>query len=306
MNFRYLCVVLAIIISCTALFYGCGNSSAEKEIFDNSSNEQTITKESDSEENKLYEYKTEELWCKRDSNNIFGEIYIPQGEPNHKFPTVIIAHGFTGTYDNNVRFAEIFAKSGIVAYLFDFCGGSNESKSDGKTTEMSILTEKSDMMSVFEQIAKLDYVDPNNIFLMGESQGGVVASLCASELSENIRGLTLLYPVYNIPAYCIPDIVDEESVPDEYTVWGMRLGKIYYTDCMSVDIYGEISKFKGSVIIYHGTDDQIVPFSYSEKAVEIYENAELKAYEGAGHGFEDKLQYSTAEDMVKFIKANLI
>lgn len=253
----------------------------------------------------MYEYKIEELWCKRDNNNIFGQIYKPQGENNQKFPTVIIGHGYTGTYINNVRYAETFAKHGIAAYVFDFCGGSYDSKSDGKTTEMSILTEKKDMLAVFEHIQSLDFVDSDNMFLMGESQGGVVASLCASELSDKVRGMTLLYPAYSIPDMANDMYPDADSVPDEYSVWGMELGKIYYADCLTFDVYDEISKYKGPVKIYHGTEDQVVPFEYSVRAIEVYENAELKSEEGAGHGFDEELQYSTAEDMTKFIKSNL-
>lgn len=254
----------------------------------------------------MYEYKISELCCKRDNNNIYGQIYIPQGKDNQKFPTVIIGHGFTGTYNNNVRYAETFAKNGIAAYLFDFCGGSNESKSDGRTTDMSILTEKADMMSVYKQILKLDYVDANNIFLMGESQGGVVASLCASELLEEVRGMLLLYPAYSIPDMANDMYPNADDVPEEYSIWGMDLGKVYYADCLTFDVYDEIAKYKGPVIIYHGTNDQVVPFSYSERAVEVYDNARLNAEEGIGHGFEAELQYSTAEDMIKFINENIL
>ncbi|MCH5297022.1 MAG: alpha/beta hydrolase [Ruminococcus sp.] len=306
MKFRHLSIVLTLIIFCAILFIGCNGSSGEEQtVVQTDSTQDTTEQDSNMEIGKMYEYKIEELWCKRDNNNIYGQIYIPQGENNQKFPTVIVGHGFTGRYSNNVRYAETFAKNGIVTYLFDFCGGSNDSKSDGKTTDMSILTEKKDMLSVFEKIKSLDYVDADNMFLMGESQGGVVASLCASELSNKVRGLTLLYPAYSIPdmANCL--YPDTDDVPEEYSIWGMKLGKVYYADCLTFDVYDEISKYKGPVMIYHGTDDQVVPFSYSERAVEVYENAKLKTEEGVGHGFESELQYSTAEDMTNFIKSNL-
>ena len=35
----------------------------------------------------------------------------------------------------------------------------------------------------------------------------------------------------------------------------------------------------------HGTADKLVPVSVSEKALEVYENAELKVIEGGNHGF---------------------
>ena len=46
-----------------------------------------------------------------------------------------------------------------------------------------------------------------------------------------------------------------------------------------------IRAYRNPVLIIHGTDDPVVPLSYSERAAETYENAELKIIKGAGHGF---------------------
>lgn len=307
MKIRCLSVVLILVISCAALLYGCGNSSSEEQTTAQTDSIQDTTAQvtSEAEVSKVYEYNIEELWCKSDDNNIYGQMYIPQGENNQKFPTVIIAHGFSGTYKSNIPYAETFAKNGIAAYLFDFCGGSYNSRSDGKTTEMSIITEKKDLLSVFDQIEGFDYVDTDNIFIMGESQGGIVATLCASELLDRVRGLTLLYPAYSIPDMLNEMFPDADSVPEKYEIWGMEIGRVYYDDCLTFDAFDAISQYKGPVIIYHGTDDKIVPFLYSERAIETFENAKLIEEKGVGHGFENELEYSTAEDMTEFIKANL-
>lgn len=41
----------------------------------------------------------------------------------------------------------------------------------------------------------------------------------------------------------------------------------------------------------HGDADDIVPLSYSRKAVKTYSSADLKVIKGAGHGFD-----GTADD----------
>lgn len=46
-----------------------------------------------------------------------------------------------------------------------------------------------------------------------------------------------------------------------------------------MDIYGEIAGFKNPVLIMHGTADNVVDYSYSEKANRVYENSELVAFE---------------------------
>ena len=52
------------------------------------------------------------------------------------------------------------AEMGYVAFTFDFCGGSAMcGKSDGKTTEMSVLTETKDLKAVIEYVRNLSYTD---------------------------------------------------------------------------------------------------------------------------------------------------
>ena len=72
------------------------------------------------------------------------------------------------------------AKLGYAAYCFDFCGGSvMGSKSDGKTTDMSVLTEVADLEAVIAHIRSLPYT--GNKPLMGCSQGGFVSAITAAK-----------------------------------------------------------------------------------------------------------------------------
>ena len=74
-------------------------------------------------------------------------------------------------------------------------------QSDGKTTDMSVLTEVSDLCTVIEYAKGLEYTDSTNILLMGCSQGGFVSALTAAKLRDEIRKLVLFYP-----AFCIANI----------------------------------------------------------------------------------------------------
>ena len=79
---------------------------------------------------------------------IYGIAYIPNIE-NEKIPLVICAHGLGGSYQSNTAYAEQLASHGIAAYCFDFRGGGG-SRSDGDTTEMSVMTEVSDLEVIME------------------------------------------------------------------------------------------------------------------------------------------------------------
>lgn len=76
--------------------------------------------------------------CKRDGLTIRGTIYRPKGD---HLPIAIVCHGFMAWQDSVKHYAAFLAEMGYVAFTFDFCGGSAMcGKSDGKTTEMSVLT----------------------------------------------------------------------------------------------------------------------------------------------------------------------
>ena len=49
--------------------------------------------------------------------------------------------------------------------------------------------------------------------------------------------------------------------------------------------YSEIAAYDRDVLIIHGDADDIVPLSYSKRALEAYPSAELKIMSGAGYGF---------------------
>ena len=46
-----------------------------------------------------------------------------------------------------------------------------------------------------------------------------------------------------------------------------------------------MSKYTGKTVIIHGTNDMVVPISFSEKAVKSMKNVKLVRVNGAIHGF---------------------
>lgn len=65
--------------------------------------------------------------------------------------------------------AKGLAKAGFTVFMFDFCGGGLLSKSDGKFIDMSIDTEKQDLLCVIDYVSSLGYVDVTKLILIGES-----------------------------------------------------------------------------------------------------------------------------------------
>lgn len=227
-------------------------------------------------------YHTETVWAKRGKNRIYGQVYVPDGVGYHR-PTVILSHSFGLTYKSMNAYCAMLAKNGYVAYCFDFCGGSKKSKSDGKTTDMTVFTEVKDLESVLSKARALKRVDKNKIFLLGTSQGGLVSALTASKNSSKVRGLILMYPGLNMADEMTKNY--KGHVPKTANFLVMTVGHDYISTLIDYDIYGNIKNFKKDVIIIHGTADSRVPIRYSEKAVKTYKSATLYRIQGANHGF---------------------
>lgn len=166
------------------------------------------------------------------------------------------------------------------------------------------MTEKSDLEVVIKMIKELNWVDTEKIVLFGESQGGLVAALTAAE-HKDLKSLVLYFP-----ALCIIDDAnskykDVSDIPESISLMGMKIGKKYYTDIRDINVYETIEQYKGEVLICHGTADKTVPYKYSEKALEVYQNAKLITLQGAGHGFSGKQEIEALQKVYDFLKVHI-
>lgn len=258
--------------------------------------------------NKTPEPFTETVFsCVRDGLTIRGTEYRPAGED---LPIAIVSHGFMAFQDTVRRYAKELARMGYCAYCFDFCGGSLiKGKSDGKTTEMSVLTEVRDLEAVIAYAQSRPYTG-SGLLLMGCSQGGLVSALTAAKRPEEVSGLVLFYP-----ALCIPDDAragkmlfarfDPQSIPEKLNCGPMKLGGCYPAAVVDMDPFAEISPYSGPVLIVHGTKDRIVAVDYSKRASERYADAALYIIEGGSHGFRGSRDAEAVSRLQDFVRSRL-
>lgn len=233
----------------------------------------------------------------RDNLIIGGFVYTPEGFEG-KRPAIIFCTGLDASYAATEPYALAAAELGYVSCCFDFCGGPDEkinSLSGGKKSDNSILTELQDLTAVYNVISAREDVNPDNIIVMGGSQGGLVAALYAARNPSNVKALGLMFPAFNLPDLVrngVHDKIGETDInlipdtlfPQEFE--GHKFYKKYLVDAMSLYPFEEIGAYKGPVIILHGDQDTYVPLSVSEQAKEIYDDAELYVLPGQGHGFD--------------------
>ena len=245
-------------------------------------------------------YTVSELTLERDGLKIWGKLWLP--DTDGPLPLVICAHGFGGNYEHVKAYAEDFARNGIAAFAFDFIGGGYGSRSDGTMREMSVLTEAADLNAVLDRMKELPEINPDQIFLLGASQGGFVSSYVAGIRPDDVAGLIALYPAYVLQDNAWKQTPDPENIPETISLMGITLGGIYNRDAMSFDIYDVIRNYPGKVLIIHGTVDAVVPISYSERAVEVFPDAELIRYEGANHGFFGQDLVNSENESIAFVQ----
>ena len=234
-------------------------------------------------------------WCKNGDLNIYGKFYYPEGfDASQKYPVVIMSHGLGSRAEmvERAKWPKAVTEKGFIAYAFDFCGGGMNSLSDGDFMEMSVLTEASDLNAVIDFVKSQAYADPDNLFLLGQSQGGFVSAITAASRPEEVKAMVLVYP-----ALCLVDEL-HEFVPDLAEVTGDTvetamgtLGAVYARDAYDIDVMNEIAKYSGDVMIIHGLNDKTVPYSYSLEAITTAYSAaasELVLITGkkSAHGFE--------------------
>lgn len=237
---------------------------------------------------------------------VYGDVYLPREK---RFPVVIISHGFNGYQDDFKREAELLSENGIGAVTFTFCGSGAHDPGGSPTTDMTLFTEKEDLLAVMDRVREIEGFD-GSLFLFGGSQGGMVSAMAAEERPNDLKGLVLLYPALSIPddwnlrKFPMAQYPTPESIPETIDLWGVRLGRNFVLSLRGFDIYRNMANFTRPVLLMHGACDALIPLSYIRRAAETYPNAELIVYPGAEHGFTPMSVPGAASRLLAFIKDN--
>lgn len=247
---------------------------------------------------------TKEIRIENNSRSIYGVLSRPE-YGNGKQPVVIIAHGFNGTHGFGRNYFETLNNLGYQCFTFDFPCGSVNSRSNNNTMEMSILDQQSDLEGIVRYFKSRPDVDADNIVLIGESQGGLVAALTAAHVSKDIRRLILVYPALCIPAQWNKRYPQLSGIPDTTRIWNVPLGRRFFTELRDMDVFNVIGKFKKPVLIIQGDADAIVSLEDSRRALKIYKDARLYVIPGAGHGFKSKELKESLLQIEGFLKPGI-
>lgn len=231
------------------------------------------------------DYTVSDLDCTNNGNRIWGKVYMPEGVKG-KVPVVLIGHGYNSSYREARPYAEALASRGVAACIFDFCGGSMNSMSEGKTTEMSVFTESSDMEAIMETAKSWKGVDMKRLVLMGCSQGGLVASITAAANPDKVHSMVLIYPALMIGSDAVNRHPKEAITSEKFNLMGLDISHVYYDKLLGYNIYDDIRKFQNPVVAIYGDKDPISANDSMSRAKDSFGGEfETRVISGGAHGF---------------------
>ena len=149
---------------------------------------------------------------------------------------------------------------------------------------------------------------PNTTALIGGSSGGLTVLGVMADHGDLVAGGVAAYPVSDIAALACVHPSLRGALHRHAHRAGRRPGhRARFRELSPIHHARRITK---PLLVFHGTDDPVVPIGQSETLVDTIAatggTAELVVYDGEGHGFRDPLNQRDEYDRTERFLAHLI
>jgi len=266
----------------------------------------------------------EYVTIKKKNSTLRGMIHIPdQGEG--PYPGVILYHGFAGNRTEPsfifVRLSRLLMANNIASVRFDFLGSG---ESDGDFEEMTFSSEIEDAFAILDYFSGRPEIDRQRIFLLGLSMGGSIAGYVAgsknskvSKVSKGnkgskgpaIKGLILWAAAGEMKELARERSSADKSLPPENPLdrKGLKIGLNFINDIEKLEIMKVTSRYRGPVLILHGSKDETVPPEIALEYKEMLSGpTRLISIDGADHAFGSiPWQQELFSNTLEFVLENL-
>lgn len=215
---------------------------------------------------------------------------LPKGDS--PVPVVIMEHG-TGSAkdeagDGYKMLAPALAEKGIASLRFDFPGSGDSTASYLLYTNEEAIRET---QIVADYLSNMSEIDGSRIGLLGWSQGGTDVLLAASD-NDTYKSVATWAGALIIGDMATTEMREEAKKTGQTTMefeWrdSLPLSLEWIEQADNMDVLAYASKIKAPIGSFHGTIDNTVPFSDSEKvqAGSTNEKSKLIPIEGADHTY---------------------
>jgi len=244
----------------------------------------------------VFAQTTERVKIDGDHGKLAAVIQKPALKKGEKCPMVVFCHGFGGSKEGPLfeMITDSLQRCGIASIRFDF---NAHGESEGRFEEMTVPNEIEDTRHVVAYVRDLRYV--SSVALVGHSQGGVVASMTAGLMPDDIAAVALMAPAAVLRDDAIRGNTFGKQYnpldPPEYVELpgNKRLGREYIKTAFTLPIYETAAKYRGPAFIIHGTGDRIAPYTYGLRYHQQWRGSEYVELPTFDHGFTQNLPLAT-------------
>lgn len=248
-----------------------------------------------------------------------AKIFTPRdGKSVH--PVIIVSHGYNSTMENCEDVAEYYANKGIAVIVFDFVGGSRNSSTQVHSSEMTAFTEITDYEIVLNYVENNDEFDNNNIFIAGQSFGGLIATVVAQKHQDEIKGVVLFYPAYYMADYAATvlekgptksasELRNDSATSENGSLYdwdNLLVSEKYLRELSELDIRSTIAGINKDVIVLQGDIDDDVTLESTKSFMPYFSSAELVVIKDGEHGFFDEQLLQAEKASIKFMNERIV
>lgn len=234
-----------------------------------------------------------EYYITDDGIRLHAKLDMPADWPgayeDGKCPLALVIHGLTGHMEERhiTAVSKTMNELGIATLRVEMYG---HGKSDGAFEQHNLFKWLNNAMTVADHAAALDFV--SDLYVCGHSQGGVTTVMLAGMKPELFKAAIPLSPAVMITEAARNGSsfgfgFDPDHIPEEIHVNSeQKVNGNYLRAAQMLDVDYAISRYKGPVLIVHGSEDEAVPLRCAKEAAEKYSNARLVVIEGDDHCFD--------------------
>ena len=244
------------------------------------------------------------------------DAHIPEGRG--PFGAVILVHGgawVAGNRIHNVQpLFQPIADAGFAWFSISYRLAADVARNPiGAAMQMG--TAESDVrraVGFVKEHAAEYHVNPSRIVLMGESAGGQLASMAAlrRDSKEAVQGVVAFYTPSDLALLAQTSQMIPDSLRD--AVKGTLFDNLVMAGLKEFSPVNYVSKSAPPFLLIHGTDDDVVPITQSEKFCDklraLNVGCELSPVIGGAHGIRswESLRLTTYKTtMIRWLTENL-
>jgi dienelactone hydrolase len=254
----------------------------------------------------------------RPGQDVIGTLALPDGDPA---PAVLLLHGFTGSRDELAtdavppgvfaHAATRLAEAGYASLRIDFAG-SGEATAEMSFAETTFEGQIADALAALAYLQGLDSIATDDLFLIGWSQGGLVAAATAGR--SDAFDAVALWNAVATPRGTYAGFLTEETVAaglaagDDEAVavtlpWAeITLNGAFFDGLETLDPVTEIAAYDGPLFVAQGSLDTTVPPASADLFIASHDGVETLWSAEMDHVFN---VFATADVLEEMIAANI-